>query len=100
SGRKPARRCLSSRSSRDSLGSDKHRRIKRNYDRCSKTRKTNRVEVANREHTGPLLTQSVSHDDQSTRSPWKPNGDDHPFPVQQATEQIANPFHPAIFVAQ
>ena len=30
----------------------------------------------------------------------QPNGDDHPFPVQQATEQVSHPLHPAIFVPE
>jgi hypothetical protein len=42
----------------------------------------------------------ASHDDQGRSSRWQPNGDDHPFPVQEATEQVSHPLHPAIFVAQ
>jgi hypothetical protein len=42
----------------------------------------------------------ASHDDQGNSSRGKPNGYHHSFPVQEATEHVAYPFHPAIFVAQ
>src|SRR5262245_11299997 len=41
------------------------------------------------------------------RSPWSaprsrehPYGDDRPFPVQEATVEVPEPLHPALFVAQ
>ena len=64
------------------------------------TRKTNQVEAVNRDHTGSLLTQPVSHGGQRPSSREYPNGDDDPFPVQEATEQVTDPLHPPIFVAQ
>ena len=49
----------------------------------------------------PVQTASAtaSHDDQGSSSRGKLNGDDHPFAVQQATEHVAYPLQPAIFVA-
>ena len=46
-GRKPTRKCPTSRSLRDSLVSRKPRRIRRSYGRRSKTRKANRVAAVN-----------------------------------------------------
>jgi len=43
---------------------------------------------------------TASHDDQGRSSRGKLNGDDDPFPVQEATEQVSYPLHPPIFVAQ
>ena len=47
-----------------------------------------------------MVSNPASHDDQCTSSCEHPNGDDDPFPVQKATEEVAYPLHPAIFVAQ
>jgi hypothetical protein len=47
-----------------------------------------------------MVSNSASHDDQGRSSRGKPNGYHHPFPVQEATEHVAYPFHPAIFLAQ
>jgi hypothetical protein len=41
----------------------------------------------------------VSPNGQHRPSRGKPNRNDHPFPVQEATEQVSYPLHPAIFVA-
>jgi hypothetical protein len=30
----------------------------------------------------------------------QPNGDDDPFPVQEATEPVSHPLHPAIFLPE
>jgi len=43
---------------------------------------------------------TASHDDQVRSSRGKPHGYHHPFPVQKATEQIAYPLQPAIFVPE
>ena len=47
-----------------------------------------------------MVSNPASHDDQGRSSREHPNSDDAPFPVQEATEHIAYPFQPAIFVAQ
>jgi hypothetical protein len=41
---------------------------------------------------------TAAHDGQGRSSREQPNGDDDPFPVQEATEQIAHPLQPAIFL--
>ena len=46
----------------------------------------------------PSIT--ASHEGQGRSSRGQPDGDNHPFPVHHATEQVAYPLHPAIFVAQ
>jgi hypothetical protein len=43
---------------------------------------------------------TVAHVGQDRSSRGKPNGDHHPFPVQEATEEVAYPLHPAIFATQ
>ena len=78
------------------------------------------MEAANLDHNGPLLTHAVvpffcdegehrrdadrfhtaSHDGQGRSSREPPNGDDDPFSFHDATEQVAYPLHPPIFVAQ
>jgi hypothetical protein len=48
------------------------------------------------------LTASTTavHESQGTPSREQPNGDNDPFPVQEATEHVAYPFHPAILVPE
>ena len=42
----------------------------------------------------------TSHEGQGSSSRKHPYGKDDPFPVQEATAQVAYPLHPAILVAQ
>jgi hypothetical protein len=43
---------------------------------------------------------TAAHDDQGRSSRGKLNGNHHPFPVQKATEEVAYPLQPAIFLPE
>jgi hypothetical protein len=47
-----------------------------------------------------MVSNPASHDAQGRSSRGKPNGYYHPFPVQEATEHVAYPLHPAIFLPE
>ena len=47
-----------------------------------------------------IASTTASHGDQRTSSRGQPDRDDDPFPIHDATEQVAYPLHPAIFVTQ
>jgi hypothetical protein len=48
----------------------------------------------------PPAATTASHDGEGRSSREHPHGNDHPFPMQEATEQVAYPLHPPVFVAQ
>jgi hypothetical protein len=47
-----------------------------------------------------MVSNLASHDDQGSSSREQANGDDDPFPVHYATEHVAYPLQPAIFVPE